>query len=103
MIFNLIRITLGLVFVVFLPGYLLSRILFRELKIIERICLAFGLSVLITVILSFFLTAISNLTNLKAINVYSVWISLLGLCTIFVIMIISKPKKTNYPDLGELL
>lgn len=92
MILSIIRVIVGII-ALFLPGYLLSIILFKKLKVIERICLAIGLSIFITVFLGFFLTAISYLTNIKGITTQSVWLSLLIICIIFIIVIISKYKK----------
>jgi len=91
MILSIIRVIVGII-ALFLPGYLLSFILFKKLKIIERICLAIGLSIVIIVFLGFFLTAISYLTNIKGITTQNVWFSLLIICIIFIILIISKYK-----------
>ena len=94
MILSTIRVVLGLLFVLFLPGYLLSLILFKRLQTVERICLAVGLSVVIVVFLGFFLTAIGYLTNLKGITVISVWLSLLIICGIFTFMVLGEYWKS---------
>ena len=91
MILSIIRVIVGII-ALFLPGYLLSFILFKKLKIIERICLAIGLSIVIIVFLGFFLTVISYLTNTKVLITQVVWLSLLIICIIFIILIISKYK-----------
>ena len=103
MIFSIIRIILGLSFTLFIPGYLLSLILFRKLKIIERICLSFGLSVVIVVFFAFFLTLISNITNAKGITTFSVWLSLLTVSIIFIILIFAKYKKISKIPFLEVL
>ena len=90
MILEMIRIILGLLFSIFLPGYLLSLILFRKLKIIERICLSVGLSVSILVFLGFFLSGIGYLINIKAINALSVWFLLLVVCVIFTTILLAR-------------
>ena len=82
-----IKVILGLLITMFLPGYLLSVILVRKSEIIERICLSIGLSIFIIVVLSFFLTAISYLLNIKGITSLSVWLSLLVVCVILFIII----------------
>ena len=94
MILDIIRIILGTLIAIFLPGYLLSLILFKKLKLIERISLAIGLSIFIIVVLGFFLTGISSLTNVKGITTNMVWFSLLIICIIFIIIIIAKYKRT---------
>jgi uncharacterized membrane protein len=80
-----IKIILGLIFTLFLPGYLLSLLLFKKLRRIERISLSIGLSIAITVFLGFSLSAVSYLTFSKAITERSVWISFILLCVIFTI------------------
>jgi uncharacterized membrane protein len=85
---NIITIILGLLFVLFIPGYLLSLIILKKLNLIERICLSFGLSVVIVVFLSFFLTAIGYFLKIRAITAFSVWLSLLILSLFFTIVLI---------------
>ena len=96
MILNIIKIISGLLFGLFIPGYLLSLILFKKLKIIERVCLSIGLSISIIVVLGFFLTAISYLTNIKGITALTVWFSLLTISLIFIIVIRRKYKKIRF-------
>ena len=96
MILNIIRIIVGIVFALFLPGYLLTFILFRKLKLLERICLAIGLSIFVVVFLSFYLTAISFFSSEAGITTMGVWLSLLITCALFIIIIISK-NKTSHP------
>jgi len=87
MILEIIRIVLGLVVIIFLPGYLLSLILFERLSLLERICLAVGLSISIVVLLGFFLTLVSNLTGTKAIGLLGVWVSLIAVCLFLAIIL----------------
>lgn len=45
----ILRQVFGFLFVLFLPGYALVRVLFRELDILEKIALGVGLSIAISV------------------------------------------------------
>lgn len=94
MILDIIRIILGILFAIFIPGYLLSLILFKKLKLIERVCIAVGLNIFIVVLLSFFLTAISQFTEITGITTKWVWLSLITLSLIFIIIIIATYKRT---------
>jgi len=95
MILSIIKTILGILFVLFIPGYLLSWIFFRKLGLIERVCVSIGLSIVVVAFLSFFLTGISYLPHIKGITSQSVWISLLITCLTFTVLIISKYKKTS--------
>ena len=94
MIEDTIKIMLGLLLVLFFPGYLLSLIVFKKLDIVERIALATGLSMAILVPLSFNLTLIGYAAKTKGITTKSVWFSLSVLCSFFLlILIITNHKK----------
>jgi uncharacterized membrane protein len=92
MIVELIRIVLGILIVLFMPGYLLSVVLFRKLRAIERIGLALGLSVFIVVFMGFFLTVLVHLTSLEGITTQSVWISLSLVSLFFGVIIILQSR-----------
>ncbi len=98
MMLDILRIVLGLFLVIFLPGYLLSLILFSRLKAIERICLSVGLSFTIVVFLGFFLTIMGTTLNLKAINTLSVWISMLAISVILLIIVFLRSKNVYRQD-----
>lgn len=102
MIFNLLQIIFGLLIVLFLPGYLLSFILFKQLKAIERILLAFGLSLVIVVLLGFLLTAFGNYLNIRGITAASVWISLLTICIVLFIIVIYNSINQSFYEEAEL-
>ena len=95
MIFDILRIIFGIFFVIFMPGYLLTFLLFKKLKAIERISLAIGLNISIVVFLGFFLTAVGYIAGIKGITAYSVWLSLLAISLIFIILIVIKAKWTR--------
>jgi uncharacterized membrane protein len=85
MIQILARVIVGLI-VIFLPGFLLSLILFKKMGVVERLCVAFGLSVSIIVFLGFFLSGIGYFLKFKGITTGSVYLSLLILCVMFAIL-----------------
>ena len=88
MIFETIKTLLGLLFVIFMPGYLFSLIIFRKLEVIERFCLSIGLSMVIVVSLSFNLSGIGYLTRIKGLTLHNVWISLIGVCVFFLLLML---------------
>jgi len=90
MILDIIRIIGGILISMFIPGYLLSLILYKKINIIERICLAFGFSVFIIVFLGFFLTGVSYTFNIKGITSLSVWLSLSLVSIIFALGILVR-------------
>ena len=72
------RIIFGLLFALFIPGFLLALIFFKELELIEKIALGFVLSICVDVFLGLFLgynEAMKNLTG--GITSFTVWIWLL--------------------------
>jgi len=52
---NIIRITIGLLLALFIPGYLIARIFFKELSELEKVALAFVLSISVDIFLGLFL------------------------------------------------
>jgi len=92
MIFEIIQIVFGIIFVLFLPGFLLSLVILKDMENIERIALAIGLSISIVVALGFSLTFIGNFINIRLITSYYVWISLALLSLIFGMLIIFRHR-----------
>ncbi len=82
------RIVFGSVYVLFLPGYIISFIFFpnkkkkKEIDIIERIALSFALSIAIVPLIIFYL----NLIGMK-INLLSTTLTILGIIIIAVIIL----------------
>ncbi len=64
--YHVLRAILGLIMVLFLPGYLISNLIIREIDRWERIALSIGLSIAATVAASFLLSAFHALSGLKA-------------------------------------
>lgn len=101
MILDIIRIILGLLTVMFLPGYLLSLILLKKLSLAERLCLAIGLSIFIVVFLGFFLTLVSYLSKTKGISIFGVWLSLIIICLLLIIALLILHRQHNKKQLSQ--
>ncbi len=85
------RIVFGSVYVLFLPGYLISYIFFPPAKIdvIERIALSFALSIAIVPLFVFYL----NLIGLR-INFINSFLTILGIIIVAGIILYYKQKKS---------
>jgi uncharacterized membrane protein len=96
------RIVFGSVFVLFLPGFILSYIFFpktrkfeektkdsKAVDLIERLVLSFALSIAIVPLAVFYL----NLIGLK-INALNIFFTILGICFIGLIILVIKNRKS---------
>jgi len=52
---SLIGSIIGLSLVIFVPGYLLTRLIFKDLENLEKILLSIGINIVIDILLAFFL------------------------------------------------
>ncbi|MEK6922735.1 MAG: DUF1616 domain-containing protein [Nanoarchaeota archaeon] len=59
-----LRIVFGSIFVLFIPGYVMSFIFFKQIEIIERIALSFALSIAVVPLVMFYLNLIGLKINL---------------------------------------
>jgi uncharacterized membrane protein len=82
MILTVLHIAAGLLFAVFLPGYLLSLVLFKNISSLERLCLSVGLSFSLMIFLGFLLTLLLKLAGEKMISPGGIWLSLVIICLI---------------------
>ena len=66
-----IRVLMGIILVYFLPGFVWTLVLFKEIKNIERTVLSFGLSIAFVTLSLFFLNKVFNvrITGFNAILV----------------------------------
>lgn len=92
MITSIIRTILGLGFVLFIPGFLLSHLFFKRLAAAERIGLSLGLSIVVVVFLGFFLTMIGSLPDITGITGTTVWLSLILSSIIFIVLRGGAPR-----------
>jgi len=84
MILEILRIPIGL-FILFLPGLILSRRLAEGT--IERLCIAFGLTLLIITFIGLVLSFLGYVLNINGITICSVFAS------IFIAALISLVRK----------
>ncbi len=91
-IINVLRIILGILLTLFIPGYLLSLFLIKKIRLFERILISIGLSIIIVSALAVFLTLISIIFGINAINEISVWLSLAFISIIFMLIFLVQKK-----------
>jgi uncharacterized membrane protein len=90
---SIIQIPFGLLLALFLPGYLVTRIFFKELEELEKIALGFVLSIAIDIALGLFLGYNETMKNLTGgITALNLW---LYLGSITIILIISWILNNN--------
>jgi len=64
----------GLIFALFLPGFLITLIFFREVKILERILLSIAYSIMITIAIAICLGYNEQVKNITGgINSFNMW------------------------------
>jgi len=78
----------GLLFVLFIPGYLLSMLLFKKLDVAARIGFSVVFSMVMVVLGGILLTLTAD--QLGGITSRSVWLSSFGLSVLFVVLLLSR-------------
>ena len=84
---QIIQIIIGLPLALFIPGYLIARLLFKELEELEKVAIGFVLSIAIDIIVGLFLgynEAMKNITG--GITSFNLWLYL-GSITIILLII----------------
>lgn len=97
--FNIIHAIIGLAFALFIPGYLLTLILFNKLDIVERMGLAIGLSMCVDVLVGLLLGG--SLTMMKltgGITTSNLWI-FIGAISVILLMGVLVKNKFNWKSL----
>lgn len=81
---QILRVVFGSVYVLFLPGYVLTYVFFKKQEIdwLERIALSFALSIAVVPLLVFYL----NLAGIK-INALSVSLTILGIIVLGLLIV----------------
>ena len=79
---SVLRIIFGILLVMFIPGFLLGRLIFRKQTLVERVAISIALSVFIVILLSFFLTLLSFFSPVR-IDAASVMLSLFMTVMVF--------------------
>ena len=95
MILDILHAIIGLAFGLFIPGFLLTLILFKKIDLLERIALAIGLSIAIDVLVGLFLGANKTMKEITGgITEINVWLYLVFVSVVFgLIYILRLPKK----------
>lgn len=95
MILEIIVAIIGTLFALFIPGYLLVLIFFKELKLLQRIVLAIVLSIMIDVAIGIFLGYNENMKNLTGgVTASNVWFySLIVAAFLLVIYLFTRRGK----------
>lgn len=95
---NIIRIIFGLALALFIPGYLMARIFFKELSELEKVALGFVLSISLDIFLGLLLgynETMKNITGgITALNLW-VYLSLITLVLLLVYIITNKEEVRN--------
>lgn len=93
MILLILRAIIGSLFALFIPGYLLVLIFFKELNKLQKIALAIVLSIIIAVVIGIFLGYNATMKNITGgVTEYNVWIYELLISGILFIIYILKEK-----------
>jgi len=94
-ILAILKIIAGLILALFVPGYLLARTFFKELSELEKIALAFVLSISIDIFLGLFLGYNEKMKDITGgITAKNLWIylSLITLVLLLLYVIIRKEE-----------
>jgi uncharacterized membrane protein len=76
-LFQIIQIPIGLFIALFFPGYLIARIFFNEIPELEKIALAFVLSIVLDILVGLFLGYNQTMKDLTGgITTLNLWIYL---------------------------
>jgi uncharacterized membrane protein len=83
---SILQIIVGLPLALFLPGYLIARLFFKELEELEKVALGFVLSIAIDIALGLFLGYNEYMKNLTGgITAFNLWMYLSSITIILVI------------------
>jgi len=86
-ILNILQIIVGLPLALFIPGYLATRIFFKELDELEKVALGFVLSIALDIIVGLFLGYNETMKNITGgITAFNLWLYL-GVITILLIIV----------------
>ncbi len=88
---EVIRLVLGIVLILFIPGFIWTFVLFdkREIDTLERIALSFGISIAVVPLLIFFL---NKLAGMK-ITAFNSFLTIAVFCIVGVLCVYIRVKK----------
>jgi uncharacterized membrane protein len=88
---NFIQVIVGLPLALFVPGYLVARIFFKELSELEKVALGFVLSIAIDIFIGLFLGYNETMKNITGgITAFNLWIYLGSLTIILFAVYVYK-------------
>ena len=86
-IIQIIQIPIGLIIALFIPGYLITRLFFKELEELEKVALGFVLSIALDIALGLFLGYNETMKNITGgITALNLWLYLGSITIILTIM-----------------
>lgn len=95
----MIQVILGLLLALFIPGYLLARIFFKDLSELEKVALAFVLSIALDIFLGLFLGYNEQMKNLTGgITEWNLWIYLSSM-TGFLLVVYALVNRKEISDI----
>lgn len=90
MILQTLQIIIGLLFGLFIPGFLLTLSLFKKIDLLERVALSIGLSIAVDVFVGLFLGANKTMKDITGgITEFGVWLYLVAVSVIFIFIYIT--------------
>ncbi len=93
MILAILRAILGLAFGLFIPGYLLTRLIFKDQEILETIAFSVAFSITIDIFLGLFLGANEIMANITGgITEFNVWYYLILISIFLGFILVLKEK-----------
>jgi uncharacterized membrane protein len=96
-----LRIVFGLTLALFLPGYLVARIFFKELSGLEKVAIAFVISISIDIFLGLFLGYNEQMKNLTGgITATNLWLHL-SLITLILLVIYMTRRRDEVEHVIE--
>jgi uncharacterized membrane protein len=97
LIWKIIHAVLGIAFALFIPGFLLTLILMKDLDKIERFAFSVCFSVCITIFLGLFLGFNETMANITGgITEWNIWLYFIGISlALFLVYMIRNNKKKN--------
>ena len=95
MILEILRAIIGSLFALFIPGYLVTLIFFKELKPLQKIALAVTFSIIIDVAIGIFLGYNENMKDLTGgVTAENIWFySLIISAFLLIIYLFTRTKK----------
>tara|TARA_Y100000310_G_C20570100_1_gene757573 strand:- start:187 stop:483 length:297 start_codon:yes stop_codon:yes gene_type:complete len=98
MILEILHAIIGLSFGLFIPGFLLTLVLFKKINPLERIVISVGLSIGIDILIGLFLGANKTMKEITGgITELNIWLYLIFISVILGVIYLARlPKKSHH-------